>query len=139
MLFVYIEMSLKIFLYINVNNNDSYQQKTTCTFIYIQKAKKLRNIYIYRKIKTICVTFLLTKSRTLYVTRFFIIFLKLEFIYIQKAWHFALHDVFIYKKLDTSKKARQFTLRILYKKAWNFALRNFPWNFWNWRRGGAFL
>ena len=37
--------------------------------------------------------------------------------YIKKAWHFALRDVFIYKKTDTSKKARQFALRFfIYKK-----------------------
>ena len=35
-------------MYINVNNNDSYQQKTTNTYIYIYKSKKQkRNVYIY--------------------------------------------------------------------------------------------
>ena len=56
-----------------------------------------------------------------FTLRYFLMkFLKLAFIYIQKAWHFPLRDVFIYRKSDTSKKARQFAL----------------WNFWNWRRGG---
>ena len=37
-------------------------------------------------------------------------------IYIQKSWHFGLRDIFIYKKPDTSQKARQFVLRFyLYK------------------------
>ena len=56
-----------------------------------KKGKKLRNIYIYiqkarhfAKSKTICVTFLFKKSRTLYFTGFFINFFKLAFIYIQK-------------------------------------------------------
>ena len=40
-------------MYINVNNNDYYQQKTTYTFIYIQKSGKMRN-------------FLYTRSHTLY-------------------------------------------------------------------------
>ena len=93
--------------------------------IYIyKKLKKLRNVYIYiqksrhfAKSKAICVTFLFTKSQTLYVTRFFMKFLKLAFTYIQKAWHFALRDIFIYKNPDTLKEARQFALRFfIYKK-----------------------
>ena len=36
---------------------------------------------------------------------------------IQKSWQFALREFFIYKKLDTSQKARQFALRFfIYKK-----------------------
>ena len=38
-------------------------------------------------------------------------FLKLSFIYIQQARHFALRDVLILKNPDTSEKARQFVLR----------------------------
>ena len=42
--------------------------------------------------------------------------LKLAFIYIQKACHFALCAVFIYRSIDNSKKSRQFTLRLyIYK------------------------
>ena len=47
----------------NVNNNDPHQKKTTCTFLYIQKEKKIQNVYIYKKPDTskenkkICVTF----------------------------------------------------------------------------------
>ena len=66
----------------NENNNDSHQQNTTCT-LYIYKDQKNRETFIYRekarhfaKSETICDTFLLTKSRTLYITRFFINFLK---------------------------------------------------------------
>ena len=37
----------KTFLYINVNYNDYHKQKKTCTFIYIQKAKKCET-FIYK-------------------------------------------------------------------------------------------
>ena len=58
---VYKNVSQKIFLHKNENHNDSNQQKTTCTFS--------RN---FSRSKTICVTFLLTKSHTLYATQFLI-------------------------------------------------------------------
>ena len=74
----------------NENYNDCHHQKTTRTFIYT-KSKKKRNVYIYiqksrhlTKTKTICVTFLFTKSQTLYFMRFFMKFLKLTFMYIYK-------------------------------------------------------
>ena len=45
----------KRFIYINVNYNDSYRRKTTCTFLYKQKAKKnAKRLYIYTKIQTLC-------------------------------------------------------------------------------------
>ena len=48
---------------------------------------------------------------------------------IQKALHFALRDVFIHKKLDTSQKARQFAIRFYIQKSRTFALRDFSLNF----------
>ena len=82
--------------------------------LYTQKTKKIaKRFYIqkarnFSKSKTLSVTFLHTKSQTLYVTQFHEIF---EVgIYIQKASHFALRDVFMYKKLDTSQKTRQFAI-----------------------------
>ena len=64
-------------LYTNLNNNDSHHKNTAFPLLYIPKKEKLPNFYIYIqksrntvKIKTICVTFLFTKSQTLYVTRF---------------------------------------------------------------------
>ena len=56
---------------------------------------------------------------------------------IKKSWHFTLRDVFIYKKTETSQKARQFALRFYIQKSGHFALRNFSLNFWNRRRGGG--
>ena len=63
--------------------------------MYIQKSRH------FAKSNTICVTFLFTKIQTLYLTQFFMKVFKLAFIYIQKGWHVALRDVFIYKKPDT--------------------------------------
>ena len=60
-------------------------------------------------------------------------------IYIQKEWHFALCDVFIYKKLDNSQKARQFEIPLYIQKSGTFALHDFLLNFWNLRRGGRHL
>ena len=37
------------FLYMNENYNDCHQHNTMCTFIYKQKANKLRNVLIYKK------------------------------------------------------------------------------------------
>ena len=46
-------------------------------------------------------------------------------IYIQKAWHLVLRDVFTYKERDNSQKARQFALRFYMQKYRQFALRGF--------------
>ena len=70
---------------------------------YLYKNQKLRNVCIYiqkarhfAKIKTICVTFLFTKIPTLYVTQFFMVYFKLAFIYIQKAWNSLLPYCYIW-------------------------------------------
>ena len=98
---VYKNVSQKRFLHINVNNNKYHYRKTTCTFIYIKKAKKLQNLYMYTKIQTLFKKqvnlryVFIYKSQTLSVTRFFTKIKKLAFIWIKKAWHFALREVFI--------------------------------------------
>ena len=56
-------------------------------------------------------------------------------IYIQKAWHFAVHEVFMYKNPKTSQKTRQLALRFYVQKCGHFALRNFSLNFWNCLKG----
>ena len=92
----------------NENYDDCHHRKTTRT--YTQRAKKNRNVFIYKKPD------IFQKSRQ-FLLRFYIqkaIHLTLrDFheifevgIYIKKAWHFALHEVFIYKKQDTSKKSK---------------------------------
>ena len=40
--------------------------------------------------------------------------------------------IYIYKKLDTFQKSRQFTLLFYSKNARHFTLRDFSWNYWNW-------
>ena len=85
---------------------------------------------------TICVTFLYTKSKTLYVTRFFIknsswhLYRKSMTVcatwrfYIQKARHFA--------------KSKTICVTFLCTKSGHFVLRDFSLNFWNWLGGGHF-
>ena len=51
-----------------------YEKKKVETFLYLQKYRH------FAKSKTICVTFLYTKSKTIYVIQFFIKMLKLAFI-----------------------------------------------------------
>ena len=46
-------------------------------------------------------------------------------IYIQKSWHFALRDVFIHKKPDTSQNPRQFALHFYIKNPGHFESRTF--------------
>ena len=64
----------------NENYNDCNQRKTTSTFLYMQKAKiNAKRFYKqkkrhFSKSKTMSITFLYTKSLTLYVTRFFMKF-----------------------------------------------------------------
>ena len=47
-----------------------------------------------------------------------------------------LLNVFIYKKFDTSQKARQFAIHFYIQKSGTFALRDFSLNVLNLRRGG---
>ena len=110
--------------------------------LYTQKAKKLRNIFIYKKPDTFQkarqfpLRFYIQKAIHLTLRDFHEIF---EVgIYIQKAWHFALRDVFIYKKLDTSQKARQFVIRFYIQKSGTLRYAIFI-EFWNLRIRGRHL
>ena len=100
--------------------------------------KKLAHSYKYRrpkkniifkksrhfvKNKTISVNFLNKKSKTLYVTRFFMKMLRLAFIY--KKHGTLSYVTFIYKKPDNSQKVRQFALIFYIHKSGHFALRDF--------------
>ena len=80
------------------------KQKNCETFLYTHKQKSRH----FAKRKTICVIFLLTKSRTLCVTRFVINVLKLTLYVYQK--HDTLRYVmFLYTKIRTLQKIeRQF-------------------------------
>ena len=68
-------------------------------YFYIQKARH------FAKIKTVWVTFLYTKSKTLYVTRFFMKFLKLAFIY--KKNDTLRYLMFLNTKIQTLRKKQE--------------------------------
>ena len=114
-------------------------------YIY-KKEKKSRNIYIYiqkarhfPKSKIICVTFYSYKYRHLTSRTFSWKFWN---------WHWYIyikHDTLCYvkvlytKSLTLCKKQDNLRYDFCIQKAWHFVLRNFSWNFWNWRRGEEFL
>ena len=86
-----------------------------------KKGKKLRNVFISKtpdilqKERQFPLRFYSQKARNFTLRDFHENF---EYgIYIQKTWHFALRDDFIYKKPETSKKRRQFALRFYIQKA----------------------
>ena len=124
----------------NENDNGWNKRKKTCTFLYIQKEKNAKRFYI-QKGQTLCkkqensrYVFIYKKKNTL---RYAILNEIFEVgIFIQKAWHFELRDVFIYKTTDTLQKARNFALQFYIQKSGHFVLHNFSLNFWNKRSGG---
>ena len=111
----------------------SFRYKKPYTLRYGIFMKFLKLAFLYKKHDTLrYVTFLYTKSQTLHkkLDNYRCVFLyKKQYtlrcrvfheifevcIYIQKAFHFGLRDVFIYKKLDTWQKLRQFAIRFIYK------------------------
>ena len=73
---------------------------------------------------------LINKSPYTLRSAIFMKFLKLAFIYILKAWHFALRDVFIYiKSLKLRKKARPFALDFYVKNPHILHYAIFHWIF----------
>ena len=101
----------------------SKKQKNAKRF-YIQKARH------FVKGKTISVMFLFTKSKTLYVTIFFMKFLKLAFIY--KNYDTLRYMIFLYTKIQTLRK-KQDNLRyvFIYKNPDILRYAIFQWIFWN--------
>ena len=101
--------------------------------VHTQKAKKLPNVFIYKKPDTFQkagqfpLGFYIQKAIHLTLRDFHENFEVGS--YIQKAGHFALSEVFIYKKLDTSQKARQLGIRFYIQKSGTCALRDFSLNF----------
>ena len=119
------------FLYINENYNDFHQQNTAFTFQYIQKVKNCETL-LYTKIQThfkkqhnFRSIFIYKKQDTLRYSMFHKFF-EVE-IYIQLSWHFALSEVFIYKRPESSQKERQSALRFYIQKSGHFTLRDFHW------------
>ena len=97
--------------------------------LYIQKAKKSETFYIqkarhFAKSNTISVTFLYTKSKTLYVTLFVMKFLKVALLYknhdtlhyvaflYSKSWHFAKSKTICVTFLFAQKKTNPVYVRI---------------------------
>ena len=127
MLFVYIKpfTEKNCSLYINVNNNDSHQRNATCTSEYIQKAKKARQFPL---------RFYIHKFMHFMLRGFHEIF---EIgIYIQKAWHFALHDVFIWKNPETLQKSKTNFVTFLYTKIRTLCVTRFLIEFFKLAEGG---
>ena len=112
----------------------------------IQKVKKLWNVYIYTqtarkfpKSKTICVTFLFTRSKTLHVTQFSWKFWNWH-LYIHKKHDTLRYVRFLYTKCQTLCKNQDNLCSVfLYTKILTLCVTRFSWNSWNWRRGGSFL
>ena len=107
------------------------KKKNIVKRFYLHKARH------FSKSKTICVTFLYTKSLTLFA-RFFYENVEIGILY-TKPWHFALRDVFMYKKPGTFQKARQFALLFYIQKAWHFGSHDFLWFFLIGGGGGTFF
>ena len=102
----------------------------------------MRNVFIYKNPDTLQrarqfpLRFNIQKARHFTLHNFPWIFQV--GIYIQKAWHFALREVFIYKNPDTSQKRKKICVTFIYKKTWTLCVTQFFVEFWNWRRGGHF-
>ena len=98
-----------------------------------KKQKKFRNVFIYKipdtfqKAKQFSFRFCIKKAEHLTLRDFNEIFEVC--IYIQKAWHLALGDVFEYKKQDTSEKAKQFAINFIYKNPGLLRYLIFDWIF----------
>ena len=108
-----------IFMYKSMT---TISERQPCMSLYIQKQKNCET-FIYIKNHTLSKKqdnlrkVLFTKSHILYGTRFFMKFLKLAFIHIQKSMTLCVTWRLLLKNPDTSKKTRQFGLRFfIYKK-----------------------
>ena len=109
-------------------------------WLYTQKAKKLRNIFIYIKQDTFQkstqfpLRFNIQKAGHLTLRDFHEMFEGR--IYIQNAWHFALRNALYPKKLDTLQKERKLVICFIYKNPALLCYAIFI-DFWNLRRGGV--
>ena len=115
---------------------------TYIRFYIYKKQKQLRKVFIYKMPDTFQKAgqfrsgFIYQKQDTL---RYAVCHEVFELgICIQKAWHFALRDVFTYKNPDNSQKARQFALRFLYTKIWTLCVTRFFIGFFKLAKGGVF-
>ena len=129
----------KIAFILMKTSHDCHLRKTMCPFLYINKKQKnCTKSRRLRKSKTISIAFLYTKIQTLYITRLFVKFLNLTFIY--KKHETLRYVTFLYSKSMTFRK-KQDNLRyvFIYKKPDTLRYAFFLKNFSNWRMGKHFL
>ena len=113
--------------------------------IYTKEEKEPKRVNIYAKSQTLFknqdnlrYVFIHKKPDNLYYA-IFINILKFSFLYIQKSWQFALHEV-LYTKRPTLRKPRQFELRFIYSMILTLCITRFSLDFWNcFRAGDIFL
>ena len=120
----------------NESYDDYRHRKTMRRFIHT-KSKKLRNIFIYKKLANFRSAFYIQKPNT-WRYRIFMNFFRFSFIY-KKDDTFRYLPFFIYKKLDTSKKARQFAIRFYIQKSGILRYAIFIENFEIFPRGKTFI
>ena len=126
----------------NVNYNDYHQQTTTCTFYIYKKQKYFRNVYIYTRIQTLFkkqdnlrYDFIHKNPDTLRYAIFHEffeigIYIDTKSMTLCVTWRFYIQEARYIEKIRTIC-VTFFTIQ----KEWHFTLRNFSWNFLNWRRG----
>ena len=100
--------------------------------LYIYK-KKNRETFLNTKRTTTSVTFLFSKSKTLYDTQFSWKFLS-WYLYTKSmtlcvTWRFHIH------KSRHFAKSKTICVTFLCTKMWTLCITQFLLNFWNWRRG----
>ena len=118
------------------------ERQRALIYIYIYKAKILRKVYMhtqkarhFAKSKKICVTFLFTKSQTLYVTRFIMKFLKLAFIYIYQKRDTFNYVKFLYTRSQTLRKSETICVKFLYTKILTLCVTQFFMGFFKLAEG----
>ena len=114
---------------ISENYKNCHQRRTTCTFLYIQKVKKMPNVYIYIKSQTLFKNqdnfryVLYIKSYKLHVTQFFMKILKLAFI--NKKHDTLRYVTFLYTKRQTLHKKQDNLRYVFIYKIWTVCVSQF--------------
>ena len=111
-------VSKKIFLYKSLNKNDSRKQKTTCTFLYMEKSKNKCETFIYmckkpdtlQKARQYALHFYSQKSRH-FTLRNFSLKLRSWHLYIFKKHDTLRYVTFLNTKPRHFEKSRKFSLR----------------------------
>ena len=108
--------------------NDCHQQKTTCTFLYIEKEKNAKRFYMHKKQDTsqkarqFPLRFIYKKHDTLHYA-IFVKMLKLAFIY--KKHDTLRYVTFIYTKIRALLKKQDNLLCVFIYKIWTLCVTRF--------------